>query len=232
MIQSIASCTPRTSHWCCCLLLVNTVWSNTKGYSSSCWGLGKKIPFYKNSMSVSDISDTSEESMQLSRKIIYCDTTTSTLIDEYMEITDRQCSRSQYAWFKWWCHLFWPHFAGAWAPSRGRQPQWTLSDTTDIHPSFQMITKEFGFSGFIGMVHHPESDFFSLTWWNQLCAFYILIWVYSCMEWDKDLGKETLFVFHMKSRRGGVRCRKWNRKKGGKTRTKVGRDEILSKLNG
>lgn len=26
--------------------------------------------------------------------------------------------------------------------------------------------------------------FFSLTWWNRLCAFYLMIWVYSCMEWD------------------------------------------------
>lgn len=99
-----------------------------------------------------------------------------------MEITDRQCSRSQYAWFKWWCHLFWPHFAGAWAPSRGRQPQWTLSDTTDTHPSFQMITKEFEFSGFIGMVHHPESVFF-FFFGGINCAFYLSIWVYGCMDW-------------------------------------------------
>lgn len=46
MIQSIASCTPRTSHWCCCLLLVNTLWSNTKGYSSSSSVL-RKISFLK-----------------------------------------------------------------------------------------------------------------------------------------------------------------------------------------
>lgn len=68
VIQSIASCNPRTSHWCCCLLLVNTVWSNTKAYSSSCGVLGKSFFFYKYSRSVSDIYDPNKESMQLSRK--------------------------------------------------------------------------------------------------------------------------------------------------------------------
>lgn len=33
MIQSIASCTPHTSHWWCCLLLVNALRFNSKGYS-------------------------------------------------------------------------------------------------------------------------------------------------------------------------------------------------------
>lgn len=45
MIQSIASCTSHTSHRCCCLLLVNTVWSHTKEYSSFCGVLGKSFFF-------------------------------------------------------------------------------------------------------------------------------------------------------------------------------------------
>lgn len=169
------------------------------------------------------------------KKKIYCDTTTSTLIDEYMEISGRQCSRSQCAWLKWWCHLFWPHFAGTWPPSRGRQPQWTLSDTTDTHLSFQMITKEFGFSGFMCMAHLPKSNFFSSTWWKQLCTFYILIWVYSCMEWDTRIwamqGKRLSLCFIWKAIEEGWGLESETGKKGGKTRTKVGRDDILYRQN-
>jgi len=67
------------------------------------------------------------------------------------------------------------------------------------------------FSGFMGMAYNP-AFFTSTCWWNQVCAVSLSIWVLRLYGRRlKDLGcagKETLFVFHMKSLRGGVMCRR------------------------